>query len=129
MTGRKILKIVLAIVLVLLAVVVAGVVAIWIWLEQAQGRPPELAEGALSDLGSPSESWSLRLVETFPAGTPDAAVRARLSEDGFKVAPTENTATYDWGNGIPCNYTLTAAWTLEGGKLSSISGSHSNACW
>lgn len=128
MTGRRVLRIALTILLALLAVMVASVVAIWIWLELAQGRPPKLAEGALADWGAPSESWSNRLVETFPVGTPDATVRALLSEDGFKVAPRENRATYDWGS-IPCNYTLTAAWTLEEGKLSSISGEHWNTCW
>ncbi|MDP3800896.1 hypothetical protein [Brevundimonas sp.] len=128
LSRRPILKTALALILGLVLLPGASFVALGLWFEQAEGAPPQLADGALHDFGVRNENWSRHLAETFPVGTPEATVTARLREEGFEIAPTNRSARYEWGSGFPCVYTLTATWSAESGRVTEISGDYLNAC-
>lgn len=125
--ARRTILIVLGIVGVLMIAAIAAVTVFWIEMDKGQGAPPPIAEGAM-DFGQPSLAWSQRLETTFPKGVSETSVRERLGAEGFDVQPTSPHASYGWGNGLPCIYSLTVDWTAEDGTLTSISGDYTNAC-
>lgn len=125
---RHVLKILLGAVLGIVLLAGISVAVLSFWFDQAEGAPPPLSDGALQDFAVGHETWSRRLAETFPVGTPEATVLARLEDEGFETTPGGRTAHYEWGSGFPCIYTLTASWTTESGKITAISGDYLNAC-
>lgn len=125
--ARRTILVVLGIVGALLIAAIVAVTVIWIEMDKDQGAPPPIAEGAM-DFGQPSQAWSQRLETTFPNGIREASVRELLAAEGFDVQSGAPHASYGWGKGFPCIYTLTVDWTAEDGALTSISGGYTNAC-
>lgn len=112
----------------LIVLVVIGVGSLWLWFDHAGGEPPQLSEGALQGFATGDETWTRRLAETFPVGTSETILTARLRQEGFEVAAASRSARYEWGSGFPCLYMLTASWSAESGRVTAISGRYSNAC-
>ena len=98
------------------------------------GAPPPIARDKQMHFGVPSTEWSTILESRFPIGTPHLVIATTLTNQGFKVEPSPMIpgrfiATYGWGNGFPCLYTLSAEWFVDAGdKLESISGDYTNSC-
>ena len=92
------------------------------------GGPPPIAQGMYPMVGAFSPSWSRRLRERFPIGSPERETIKILKREGFKVDPARRFAGYGWAK-YPCVYTLTVYWRAdEIGRVRAIQGGLLNAC-
>lgn len=124
----------IAVPLVLLAMPL--IVAAWFFVHlwATAGAPPAIVGGNTMTFGVPSPEWTTVLETNFPVGTSHLQIAATLASQGFVIEPSSVLpgrfiATYGWGNGFPCQYFLTAEWSVDANnRLEGISGNYTNAC-
>lgn len=125
---QRLRRIMLAVLLAIIALPVLAFAGLCVWLNATQGRPPALFADVPQDF-TDEAPWTARMAATFPAGTPEAVVIERLKADGFEVDQTARSATYGWGNGVPCIHTVQAAWSAQDGRVTTATARYGNACW
>jgi hypothetical protein len=92
------------------------------------GAPPPIARNMYPMAGSFSPSWSRRLSERFPVGSPEREAIRVLKHEGFQVDAVRRFAGYGWAR-YPCVYTLTVNWRADAaGRVRAIQGGLLNAC-
>jgi hypothetical protein len=90
--------------------------------------PPPIARNMLPMAGTISPSWSRRLRERFPIGSPERSLIETLRHERFEVDAAHHAAGFGWAR-YPCVYTLTVAWRAdEVGRVRAIQGGLLNAC-
>jgi hypothetical protein len=78
--------------------------------------------------GQVSPTWSRRLRERFPIGSPEKTLVEVLRREKFQVDPAHRLAGYGWAR-YPCVYTLTVVWRAdEVGRVRAVQGGLLNAC-
>ena len=123
MTRSTLLKIGLAVGVALLV----GWAALYLWFDYwvktQREPPPALAAG----LTAPYEQWPALVQRTFPEGTPEAVMVARLKADGFQVDPVAHRAFYDWKD-FPCIGRASVEWSAGDGRVTRVDGDWQNVC-
>ncbi len=89
---------------------------------------PPLAKGMFAQPGNYSPSWSRRLTQAFPVGSPVQQLTDTLKRQGFDVDTERQRAAYGWAV-YPCVYTLTVLWRADGSRrVRFVQGGLLNAC-
>ena len=125
--GNRVLRVALALLITTVALALAGFAALWIWMASTEGHPPRMFSDLPVDFRNERPATA-RMAETFPPGTPEGVLVARLQEEGFEVDKTSRRAVYAWGNGFPCSYSVDATWTAKDGRITSSRALYGNAC-
>jgi hypothetical protein len=98
------------------------------WRSGWLSGPPAIASNMWPMAGSVSPSWTRRLRERFPIGSPEREVIRVLQHEAYQVDAGRRFAGYGWAR-YPCVYTLTVTWRADGlGRVRDIQGGLLNAC-
>jgi hypothetical protein len=114
-----------------LTLILMGGAVVWFvqgWRIGGLSGPPPIARNMYPIAGAVSPSWSRRLRERFPIGSPERELVRRLQREKFQVDGRNRRAGFGWAR-YPCVYTLTVIWRAdELGRVRAVEGGLLDAC-